>query len=147
MGHSHFRLSFYHSLSCDHSLWLSWFLRKILMLQMTYDMFRCILVLYLYLFDFALFIIFVHHVCMSKCSHFLCCNYLTFYLSLIFFSFIYVSIILFISSIFMLTLGHHLAMWYALVSILVFSSFLLHFSNLVLCGFFMSCRVIIWRFI
>lgn len=58
LGHSHFGLPSYHSLRFDHRLWLSWFLRKILMLKITYDTFGCLLVAYLCLYHFELFIFF-----------------------------------------------------------------------------------------
>jgi len=52
-----------------------------------------------------------------------------------------------ISSIFMLTLGHHLAMWYASISMPAFILSLIHFFILVFYDHFISCWVILWSFI
>lgn len=117
------------------------------MLQMTCDTFEHLLVPYLWLYHFEFFIFFTPFNFISKWLHFSYCDIFIFHLSSIFKSLIFVLIILSISSIFMLTLGHHLAMWCALVRVSTFFSYSIHFFILVFYDHFMSCWVILWSFI
>lgn len=90
----------------------------------------CLDILWCLIFVFIIlnfFIFFVPCIFISKYSHFPFHDIFVFHLSLVFMSFISVSIILLILSIFMLTLRHHLAMWCASISMLIFFSFLIYF--------------------
>lgn len=134
---------FRYYLGFDDRLWLSWFLSKILMLQMTLWYVWTSFDVLLSLFILHLFIIFFLCIFLSMLSYLPCCNIFMLHLSFVFMFIIFVSANSFILSIFTLALGRHLAMWCTLVSMYAISSFLIYFLSLILCSPFMSYQVIL----